>query len=98
MEAFSEGIESFVVFHDAKGEIVHVHKHVSFNGLRATEERVKSKANELFARSGRKTDGVQSLYLETFAFEQGKRYRVDPTTRALVGSIDPRQTRHPGRV
>lgn len=24
MDAFIEGIESFVVFHDAKGEIVHV--------------------------------------------------------------------------
>ena len=98
MEPFSEGIESFVVFHDAKGEIIHVHKHVSFSGMRATEERVKSKANELFARSGRKTEGLHSLYLEKFGFEQGKRYRVDLSNRMLVGSIDPRQTLHPGRV
>ena len=81
-----DGHASFVVFHDARGKVFHILKHVSFSGQHASDKDVEEGARALLDKIGRGRAGARSLLLKDLQLEPGKKYRVDVARGALVVS------------
>jgi hypothetical protein len=77
---------SFVIFHDAKGKVFHVHKHVSFSGKHASDDDVEANARALLEKLGRSRAGMRSLLVKDLELDPGKQYRVDVARCKLVAS------------
>jgi hypothetical protein len=90
MTETADGKASFVVFHDERGEVFHVHKHVSFNGRHARDEDVEVDARALVDKLGRGRPGMRTLLIKDLHMEPGTRYRVDVSRNVLVAVGDTR--------
>jgi hypothetical protein len=80
----SGGKVSFLVFHDSRGEIFHVHKHVSFSGRHAPDDEVEAEARALLEKIGRRRADARSLLVKDLELDPDKKYRVDIVRRTLV--------------
>lgn len=78
------GKVSFVIFHDSRGKIFHVHKHVSFSGGHAPNDKVEAEARALLAKIGRRRAGERSLLVKDLELDPDKKYRVDIVRGTLV--------------
>ena len=78
------GKVSLLVFHDARGKIFHVHKHVSFSGRHAPDDRVEVEARALLEKIGRRRADTGSLLVKDLELDPDKKYRVDIVRRMLV--------------
>ena len=82
----SGGKVSFLVFHDSRGKVFHVHKHVSFSGRHAPDDEVEAEARALLEKIGRGRADARSLLVKDLELDPDKKYRVDIVRRTLVAS------------
>ena len=80
----SDGKVSFLIFHDSRGEIFHVHKHVSFSGRHASDDKVETEARALLEKIGRRRVDAGCLLVKDLELDPHKKYRVDTVRRRLV--------------
>src|ERR1051326_6809828 len=80
----SDGKVSFLIFHDSRGEIFHVHKHVSFSGRHAADEKVEAEARVLLEKIGRRHAEAGCLLVKDLELAPDKKYRVDIVRHTLV--------------
>ena len=80
----SGGKVSFLIFHDSRGEIFHVHKHVSFSGQHAPDDKVEAEARALLEKIGRRRSDAGCLLVKDLELDPDKKYRVDIVRRTLV--------------
>ena len=75
-----------VVVYDAKsGEIMHVHRVVSFSGAAVpSRDAVEEEARTLATNIGRPTVKLEVLHCDPGTLQSGKQYKVDLKSRTLV--------------
>jgi hypothetical protein len=90
---FQEGKEVFAVLYDDSGRVLHVHKHVSFNGQKPSPDTVEKKIRQLVRRLGHDESKLKFLHADTLPAKPGQRLHVDVERSALIATGTPRDGR-----
>ena len=87
---FRAGKEVFAVLYDDSGRVLHVHKHVSFNGQTPSRDAVEKKIRQLVRRMGHDESRLKVLHGDTLPSKPGQKLHVDVERSVLIATGTPR--------
>lgn len=78
------------MLYDNSGRVLHVHKHVSFNGQKPSRDVVENKIRQLARRLGHDESKLKVLHADTLPSKPGQKLHVDVERTVLIATGTPR--------